>query len=170
VIIRPEGGREKDREMPGDDEIALAQLAGDTIVAAAATSGWEPTRLKLARLLGHGDRAKTKLMAQRLAESREQLAGATDASLESARATLVVQWVTQLTDLLEEDPDIGADLRALVEEIRIALPTGAVSLADDALVVPWNINISADRGALASRAIPKDVVPLGPTSPGLATS
>ncbi len=155
--------------MPGDGPTALAQLAGDVVVAAAA-SGWEPERLKFARLLGHGDPAKAKLMAQRLAETREQLLGATGASLESARATLAAQWVTRLTDLLKEDPGIEADLRVLVEEIHMALPAGEVSLADDAVVLPRNTKISADRGRFAGKAPPKDVMPLGPTSPGLVTN
>ena len=54
--------------------VALAALAGSTVVTAAVTDAWESARKGFARLLGRGDRAKTKLFEERLAETRDQLA------------------------------------------------------------------------------------------------
>jgi hypothetical protein len=156
--------RREEQAVLRDSEVPLAQLASDAIVAAAVTDQWETTRHKFARLLGHSDPAKTELMEHRLVETREQLMGATGASLESARAALAAQWVTWLTDLLKEDPVIRPGLRGLVQEIHMALET--VSPADNAAVAPRDMNIDAGRG----EAIPRDMMPLGPTSPGLATS
>jgi hypothetical protein len=56
-------------------------------------------------------------MEQYLAETREELIGVTGASLESARATLAMRWVTRLTDLLEEDPVSQPGLCDLVAEV-----------------------------------------------------
>jgi hypothetical protein len=139
-------------------------MAGDAVLAAAVTDQWETTRHKFARLLGHGDPAKTELMEHRLAETHEQLTGPPGAGLESARAALAAQWVTWLTDLLKEDPVIRPGLRGLVQEIYLALET--VSPADNAAMAPRDMNIDAGRG----EAILRDMMPLGPTSPGLATS
>jgi hypothetical protein len=151
-----------------DGQAPLAQLAGDAVVAAATASWWETTRHKLARLLGHGDPVKTNLMEQRLTETREQLLGATGANLESASATLAAQWATWLTDLLTKDPVIRPGLLALVQQIHMAL--GAVAPADNAALASQDININAGRERFDREAIPKDVVPPGPISPGLATS
>jgi hypothetical protein len=170
VMVRPQDGREGAGEMQGEGPTGLAQLAGDAIVAPAVTEGWETRKRKFARLLGHGDAAKTKLMEQHLAGTHEQLVEATGTGLESARETLVMQWATRFTDLLEEDPVIRPGLLALVQEIHMALPARAVPLADNGAVVPQDMNIDAGRGRFASKAVPKGVMPLGPTSPGLATS
>ena len=56
--------------------MALAALAGNTVVAAATTDAWEAARRGFARLLGRGDPDRTKVAEQRLAETREQLTGA----------------------------------------------------------------------------------------------
>ena len=146
--------------------MTLAQLAGDAIVSAAVANGWETRRHKFARLLGHGNPAKTMLMEQRLAETREQLAGATGAGLESARATLVAQWATWLTDLLEEDPIIQPGLRALVQEIHVALPDRAASSADNAAEVPQAINRDAGRRRFADEGDPEGHDAGGPYQPG----
>jgi hypothetical protein len=156
--------------MRGEDPMALAQLAADAVVSAAVTNGWETTSHRLARLLGHGDPAKTKLMEQHLAETREQLIGVRGTSLETARAELAAQWVTRLTDLLEEDPVIRPGLHALVEEIHMTLQAEAVSLAHNAALMSQDMNIDEGRDWFASRTIPKDVMRAGPTSPGLASS
>src|SRR5215469_2865714 len=98
--------------------VALAALAGNTVVTAAVTDAWESARKGFARLLGRGDPGKTKLAEERLAQTHDQLAQSTGADLEQTRTALEAQWVTRLTDLLEEDPGVEADLRALVQEIQ----------------------------------------------------
>ncbi len=104
----------------------LAQVAGLTVVAAAVTDGWQAGRRKFARLLGRGDPNKEQLAEQRLEETRARLIGLEGADLERARADLAGQWTTRLADLLEEDPGVEAELRALVEEVQRGLPGGGV--------------------------------------------
>ena len=92
--------------MPGEVLIALAQWAGQTVAAAAVTDVWESTRRKIAQLLGRGDPRKTEVTEQWLAQTREQLAGAEGADLESARAAQAQRWQGRFADLLDEDPDL----------------------------------------------------------------
>ncbi len=144
--------------------MALASLAGNTVVAAAATDAWEAARHKFARLLGRGDPERERLAERRLTETREQLTAA-GADLELARASLETRWVGWLADLLEEDPGAEADLRALVEELR-----AAVSAADRSVAAGRDMNITASGGGFAAGVVHGDVTPPGPTSPGPARS
>ena len=103
------------------DTLALASLAGNTVVAAATTDAWEAAGQGFARLLGRGDPEQEQLAERRLAETREQLTEAEGADLEQARAALAERWAGRLADLLEEYPDAEADLRALIQEVQAAL-------------------------------------------------
>jgi hypothetical protein len=150
--------------------IALAALAGNTVVTAAVTDAWESARKGFARLLGRGDPAKTKLAEERLAETHDQLAEAARTDMERVRAALEAQWVTRVRDLLEEDPRVEADLRTLVQEIQAQLPAGTVTAVDHSVAAGRDVNISADRGGLAAGVIHGNVAPPGPTHPGPATS
>jgi hypothetical protein len=146
--------------------IALAALAGNTVVAAATTDAWEACRRGFVRLLGRGDAKKTELAEQRLAETHKQLTTAASADLERARAAQEAQWTTRLTDLLEEDPGVETELRSLVEEIWARLPAGVVSAADHAVAAGRDVNISATEGGVAAGVVHGDMAPPGPTRPG----
>jgi hypothetical protein len=148
--------------------IALAALAGNTVVTAAVTDAWEAARKGFARLLGRGDPAKTKLADERLAETHDQLTQATGADLEPVQAALEAQWVTRMRDLLQEDPDVEAELRTLVQNIQAQLPAGIVSAADHAVAAGRDVSISASEGGVAAGVIHGNVAPPGPTSPGPA--
>ena len=143
--------------------MALAALAGNTVVAAAATDAWETARRGFARLLGRGDPDRTKMAERRLAETCEQLTGAEGQDLEQARAALAERWAGRLADLLEEDPDVEAELRVLVQQIQAVLPAGMVSAADHAVAAGRDVNISADSGGVAAGVIHGNVTPPDPT-------
>jgi hypothetical protein len=145
---------------------ALAALAGNTVVTAATTDAWEAARRRFARLLGRGDQARTEVAERRLAETHEQLTGAADADLESARSALQAQWATRLADLLEEDPGVEDDLRALVQEVQSALSAGAVSAAGHAVAAGRDVNVTASGGGLAAGVIHGNVAPPDPSRPG----
>jgi alpha-D-ribose 1-methylphosphonate 5-triphosphate synthase subunit PhnL len=148
--------------------IALAALAGNTVVAAATTDAWEAARRGFARLLGCGDAAKEQLARKRLEETRRQLAVVTGQELEQARVELARAWQVRMADLLEEDPSVEAELRAVVEEIRAHLPAVVVSAVDHSVAAGRDVTISASQGGLAAGVIHRDVVPPGPTWPGPA--
>jgi hypothetical protein len=148
----------------------LAQLAGLAVVAAAVTDAWQTARRGTARLLGRGDPTKEKLAEQRLEDTREQLTSLKGAELEQVRATLVERWTTRLADLLEEDPSVADELRALVEEIQAELPSGSVSAADHSVAAGQDVNVSADHDSVSAAVLHGNVTPPGPTGPGPATN
>jgi hypothetical protein len=149
--------------------MALAQLAGLTVVAAAVTDSWEVARRGFARLLGRGDPDKTRLTEQRLAETHEWLTQAKGADLEQARAALEAQWTTRVADLLEETPGVEAELRTLVQQIQAEL-LGATSAADHAVAAGRDVNIRASGGGIAAGVIHGIVPPPNPTQQGPAES
>jgi hypothetical protein len=102
-----------------DALIALAVLAGNTIVTAATTDAWEAARGKVARWFGRGEAKKEELAATRLDQTRQQLQSATGQELEQARADLAKVWQLRIADLLEEEPGAEAELRLLIDEAVI---------------------------------------------------
>ncbi len=143
--------------------MALATLAGQTVVTAATTDAWETASRGFARLLGRGDQKKEQLAQRRLEETRQQLAG-TDS--EQVRVAQAAQWKTRLADLLEEDPGAEAGLRALVQQIQAALPAGVVSAADHAVAAGRDVSITASGGGVAAGVIHGNVAPPNPTRLG----
>ena len=148
--------------------MALAALAGNTVVAAATTDAWEAARQGFTRLLGRGYPNRTRLAERRLAETHEQLTSADSKDLEQARAALAERWAGRLADLLEEHPDAEADLRVLVQEIQAALPAPMVSAADHAVAAGRDVTISAASGGVAAGVVHGNVAPPDPTRPGPA--
>jgi hypothetical protein len=154
--------------MPGEILIALAQWAGQTVAAAAVTDVWESARRKFARLFGRGDPKRTEAAERWLAETREQLTAVPSAELESARVAQAQRWEGRFADLLDEDPDLAGDLRALVAETAAAVPGGVVYAADHAVAAGRDVNISASEGGVAAGVIHGGVAPPGPPGPGPA--
>jgi hypothetical protein len=150
--------------------VALATLAGNTVVAAATTDAWEAAWRGFARLLGRGDPDRTKMTERRLVETREQLTGVEGKDLEQVGAVLAERWAGRLADLLEEHPDAEADLRTLVQEIQAALPAGTVSAADHAVAAGRDVNISSASGGVAAGVIHGNVTPPDPTLRGPAST
>ena len=117
--------------MPSDVLMTLAQSAGQTVAAAAVTDVWEAVQDRFARLLGRGDARKTQVAERWLAQTREQLTAAAPGSgLEPARRAAAERWAGRFADLLDEDPSVEVELRALVEEVAAQLPVEPVSAAD----------------------------------------
>jgi hypothetical protein len=154
--------------MPGEVLLALAQWAGQTVAAATVTDAWEAARHKVARLLGRGDPRKTEVAERWLNETHQQLTAAQGADLQPARAAAARRWEGRFADLLDEDPGVEANLRALVEEIAAQLPAGVVSAADHAVAAGRDVNITASGGGTAAGVIHGNVASPDPTPPGPA--
>ena len=152
--------------MPGEVLMALAQWAGQTVAAAAVTDVWESARQKFARLLGRGDPGRTEVAERWLAETHEQLIAAAGADVESARAAQAQRWQGRFADLLDEDPGIEAELRALVAAVQVQLPAGVVSAADHSVAAGGNVTIGATSGGVAAGVIHGDVSAGNPPRPG----
>ena len=152
--------------MPGELLVALAQFAGQTVAAAAITDVWETVRGRFARLLGRGDARKAQVAEQWLAQTRDQLTAAAGSELEQAREAQTERWAGRFADLLDEDPGVEAELRALVEEVAAQLPPGTVSAADHSVAAGRDLNITASGGGTAAGVIHGNVAPPNPTPPG----
>jgi hypothetical protein len=107
--------------------LALAAVAGQTVVAAAVTDTWESAKRGFARLLGRGDPERTGRAEQRLEQLHQQLMAVPAADRELAQAQLAPMWQTRLFDLLEENPELMPDLRVLVDQVQARLPAGGGS-------------------------------------------
>jgi hypothetical protein len=154
--------------MPGEVLMALAQFAGQTVAAAAITDVWEAVRDRFARLLGRGDTRRTQVAEQWLVQTHHQLTTAPSAELEQGRAAQAQRWAGRFADLLDEDPGIEAELRALVEEVAAQLPAAAVSAADHSVAAGRDVNITASGGGTAAGVIHGNMTPPNPTQPGPA--
>jgi len=75
----------------------------------------------------------------------------------------------RFADLLDEDPDVAAELRALVEDVAAQLPATAVSAADHSVAAGRDVKITAPDGGTAAGVIHGNVAPPNPTPPGPAT-
>jgi hypothetical protein len=144
----------------------LATLAGNTVVTAAVTDAWEITRHKVSRLFGRGQRDHAT--ERRLDTTCNQLAATPPSGLAEVKVSLAAQWAVRLADLVEQYPDVEAELRAAVDDIRALLPAESVSAMDHALAAGRDINISVDRGGLAAGVVHGNIVQPGPTLPGPA--
>ena len=133
--------------------IALAALAGRTVVAAASTDAWDACKRGFVRLLGRGDPEKEQRAEQRLEGTRQQLAGTDSDQVREAQAA---EWRTRLADLLQENPDAEADLRTLVQQIQAQLPAGAVSAAGHSVAAGRDVNITASGGGARGRGNPRE--------------
>ena len=132
--------------------IALTSLAGQTVVKAAGTDTWEAAKRGIARLLGRGDQEQEQLAEHRLEQTCVQLAKAA-APYGELGISLAAQWATRLADLLEDDPDVEADLRVLVQRIQKEPPGGMVSADDYAVAAGRDVNLKADRRGVSGQAV-----------------
>lgn len=103
---------------------ALASTGGTALVTAMVTDSWEGIRARFARMIGRGRPAEVEAAEARLEQSRAALKGLTGPDLERAQAEQQVVWRTRLSDLLEWNPALAADLRALITEVQ-AQTTGS---------------------------------------------
>jgi hypothetical protein len=154
--------------MSGDVLMTLAQFAGQTVAAAAITDAWESVRGRFARLLGCGDAHRTQVAEGWLAQAREQLAAAGPGSVERVREVQAERWAGRFADLLDEDPGVEAELRALVEGVAARLPAGTVSAAGHSLAAGRDVTVTASGGGIAAGVIHGNVVLGNPPVPGPA--
>ena len=153
--------------MPDNVLIALAQFAGQTVAGAAVTDVWESVRNRLARLLGRGDVRKTRAAEQWLAQTRQQLTTVAGAELGRSREAAAERWAGRFADLLDEDPGVETELRALLEDVAGRLSAGATSAAGHSVAARRDVNVTAS-GGTAAGVIHGNVTLPNPTGPGPA--
>jgi hypothetical protein len=97
---------------------ALASTGGTALVTAMVTDSWEGIKVRVARMIGRGRPAEVEAVEARLEHSRVALEGLTGQDLERGRAEQQIVWRTRLSDMLELDPSLEAELRTLIAEIQ----------------------------------------------------
>jgi hypothetical protein len=153
--------------MPLADELAgLASLAGRTLIAAAAGDGWEAVKRGVARVLGRGDADRTRLAEHRLDETRAELLAAPEPRRDEVAAGLEATWRTRLGDLLEEDPGLASELRAVVGNAGTQISAGSAS--GHGVAAGRDVTVTASGGGVAAATIHGNVSPGNPTQPGPA--
>lgn len=148
--------------------IILAQFVGQTVAAAAVTDVWETARHKFAQALGRGDPRKVEIARRWLDETRQQLIAVQGADLERAQAAAAWRWEGRFADLLDEDPGVEGDLRAVAEEIAAQLPAGLASAADHSVAAGRDVNITASGSGVAAGVLHGNVESPNPIPPGSA--
>ena len=108
----------------GESLLTLAALAGQMVVDAAAGDRWEKAERGCAQLLGRGNAKQAKLVRRWLEETHAQLSREAGGDTGMIRTALAGRWAGRWADLLEEDPDAEAELRALVQENQAAQAAG----------------------------------------------
>lgn len=142
------------RKGPGMDLDALTALAGNTLVTAAVTDGFETVRHKVARLFGRGK--PEQVIERRLDATRQQLTAAAPGELESALAAQAVQWQTRFADLLADHPEVAVELSVIVAELTSVVPdaSGAVRNTITASVVHGPVLMGRDFGDVTIHSAP----------------
>ena len=106
--------------MLGELAAELAGAGGSALVGAMATDAWAATRSGVAGLFGRGGPARQTAIAAQLDDNAALVAQAEDP--EAVRESLAPVWRLQLEALLRQDPGVAEELRALVAQVRRALP------------------------------------------------
>jgi hypothetical protein len=141
----------------------LVTLAGNALVQAMVTDGWEGVRHKVARLFGRGK--PDPAIEKRLDATRDQLTAAPPGQLDAVQSNLAQQWQTRFIDLLADHPDAQADLEALVDQLRASVP---VTAADHSVAAGRDVNVTASDGSVAAAVIHGNVTLPGLPPPGPA--
>lgn len=128
------------------DVDALAALAGNTLVTAAVTDGFETVRHKVARLFGRGK--PEAAIERRLGATRRQLTAASPGELENVRNAQAGQWQTRFANLLADHPDVAAELTVLIAELQSVIPhaDGAVTNTITGSIVHGPVLMGRDFG------------------------
>lgn len=91
------------------------------VVNAMATDAWPLAREGVVRLFRKRGEEEQGAIATRLDEDANLVAKSDSATAAELRSSLVPQWRLRLRLLLEQNPDIAEELRALEKEIRKGL-------------------------------------------------
>ncbi|MEV7012373.1 hypothetical protein [Streptosporangium sp. NPDC051022] len=104
---------------------ALAATAGTGLVTAMTTDAWTEVRTRFGRLLGRGDSERVARQEDRLERGRRELTTAAGDQVERVRAAQEAVWRTRFADLLEEEPEREAELRAVLDFLARRVPVAA---------------------------------------------
>jgi hypothetical protein len=101
--------------------MAVVAAGGSTLVGAVATDAWQSARDGVVRLFAKAGR-REDAAARWTDEMADELEASTPAERAAVEQRWVRTWQQRLHDLVEEDPQLGEDLRQWSEAVRARLP------------------------------------------------
>ncbi|MFD9223431.1 hypothetical protein ACFWDI_26275 [Streptomyces sp. NPDC060064] len=146
---------------------ALAAAGGAAVVQAAGTDAWAGFRSTIAAWFGRGNTQREQAEIERLDRSAAALETAGEERLERERIRQEAAWealfAAFLEDLNDTEQEQAADgLRALLaRQDHAGAPTGPGGVTGGR-----DVNIRADRGAIASGVIEGGARIVNPPQPG----
>ncbi|MFE1167012.1 hypothetical protein [Nocardiopsis sp. NPDC058789] len=93
------------------------------LVRAMATDAWPAARKGVLRLFRGRNEDERKVVANRLDRDAARVSDSDPDQSERVRGVLETQWQARLQDLVELNPGLTEELRALEGEIRRSLPS-----------------------------------------------
>jgi hypothetical protein len=108
---------------------ALATAAGTSLVSAMTTDAWTEVKTRFGKLLGRGDPEQEARQEGRLERSRREVTDAVADQMEQVRVGQAEAWRIRLSDLLEEEPEREAELRAVLDFLAERAPVTASGMA-----------------------------------------
>jgi hypothetical protein len=96
------------------DPLVLA--AASAVVTAMATDGWQQAREAVVRLWRQNRPGHVSTIETELEETRAEVIAARSAGDRAAEEGLVADWQRKLQRLLNVNPDLGIELRQVVDE------------------------------------------------------
>jgi hypothetical protein len=100
---------------------ALAAAGGSALVGAAANEAWVQARAGAVALFAKVGRRR-EIVERWADETAAEIEATPVAARDEARQRLAPQWAGRWADLLEEFPELEAELRAWSDEVRRELP------------------------------------------------
>ncbi|MFC7866446.1 hypothetical protein ACFU5B_21815 [Streptomyces murinus] len=134
---------------------ALAVAGGAAVVQAAGTDAWTGLRTAVAHWFGRGDAQRERAELERLDQTAGELQSAETAQAEVVRIRQEAAWQARVEALLE---GLNQDERVqAAEELRTLLvqhaPQGGASAGPGGLAVGGNMDVRAEKGAIAAGVI-----------------
>jgi len=99
---------------------ALATAGAGALLSAAGTDAWNTARSGIAKLFSRRGARASEIIDRRLDELAD-LAALDGHGVEQARSNQLSRWADRLEDLLEEHPDVAAELEDVISETESRL-------------------------------------------------
>jgi hypothetical protein len=107
----------------GFDPMQLASQGAQVLVAEMVKSGWSSLRERLAKIFRWSGDATRQL--DMIDADRRELIQASEAEKEAVRGRLLGRWMVQLGALLDQYPEAGKELLALIDASASSASEGA---------------------------------------------
>lgn len=135
--------------------MAAVAAGGSALVGAVATDAWTAARSGLLRLFARGGHRE-----EAAARWADEMAAELEASPPDGRTALEQRWAQtwqqRLSDLVEEHPQLGDDLRAWADRVRAQLPSSQQGWVNTFVAGDQAHQYNAPGGSITVHHTPKE--------------